>query len=62
MHTHVYQTGTCYQALRINKNLISTLGIIVIIRHDLDTHTLLSSSVDELIGITQVYVSVCASQ
>ena len=37
MHAHFYHTSTQYQTLRININLISPSGIIVIIRHDLVT-------------------------
>ena len=35
MHTHLYHTHTYFQALKINKNLTSTSGIIIMIRHDI---------------------------
>ena len=37
MHWHLYDTHTCYHALRINKNLTSTFSVIVIARHNLVT-------------------------
>ena len=37
MHLHLYHPHTHYLTLRINKNLTSTSGIIVIIRHNFIT-------------------------